>query len=102
MTPIAMEVCPVCSTCPRLAGRWRLRVQCRCGACGPRTKSEQEAIGRWNSVVSFVRDVSRTGALLGLSAGEGDAHRPPAGPTGFRRLRRRISWQYGLHPELGL
>ena len=100
MTPIAMEVCPVCATCPQLAGRWRLRVQCRCGACGPRTKSQQEAIGRWNSVASFMRELTHTGATLGPASYESKA--AAMRPVGFRRLRRRLAWQYGLQPELGL
>jgi hypothetical protein len=101
MTPIAMEVCPVCATCPQLAGRWRLRVQCRCGACGPRTKSEHEAIGRWNSVASFMRELTRTGATLGR-ASHAESQAAATRPIGLRRLTRRVAWQYGLQPELGL
>ncbi len=93
MSPIAMEICPLCATCPRLAGRWRLQVRCSCGACGPRMKTEREAIGRWNSVVGFVRELARSG----VSAA--DALTRKGGPAGARQLVRRLEWQCGLEPH---
>jgi hypothetical protein len=56
MSSPAMEICPMCAMCPRLLGRWRLQVRCSCGASGPKMKTRQDAIGRWNSVVGFVRE----------------------------------------------
>ncbi len=90
MSSIAMETCPMCAMCPRLAGRWRLHVRCGCGACGPSTKSEEEAIRRWNSVVSFWRELSRTGVAAA------DAPKRKDRPAGIRRLMRRLEWQCGL------
>lgn len=88
---VAMEVCPMCATCPRLAGRWRLQVRCSCGACGPKMKTENEAIGRWNCVVRCVRELSRAG----MTAAQ--RHHP-------RRVRRfvgRLTAQLGLSTEVG-
>jgi hypothetical protein len=91
-----MEICPMCAMCPRLAGRWRPQVRCRCGACGPRTKSRDEAIGRWNSVVGFVRQWRARGTVA-AGALESMTHRPP----GARRLLRGLAWQCGLEPYQG-
>ncbi len=98
MIAIAMEVCPLCATCPTVAGRWRVQVRCRCGACGPRMKTEEAAIGRWNSVVGFLREWMRSGAVRSGQAPALASRRPP----GFRRLARALAWQYGLKPELEL
>ena len=103
MSSIAMEVCPMCATCPQLAGRWRLRVQCRCGACGPRMKSQHEAIGRWNSVVSCMRELMRSGMNRSEPIrAERRASIRQQGAAGVRRLARRLARQCGLAPELGL
>ncbi len=104
MIAIAMEVCPLCATCPTVAGRWRVQVRCRCGACGPRMKSEEAAIGRWNSVVGFVREWLRSGAPRSAALPEAAEAAPATSrrPRGFRRLARALTWQYGLKPELEL
>ena len=81
MTATPMETCPLCAMCPRLAGRWRLQVRCSCGARGPRRSSPDEAIGRWNSVVSFVRQLKERG-LAAADALE-------------------LPWQCGLEPGEG-
>ncbi len=96
MSSITMEICPMCAMCPTLAGRWRLQVRCGCGACGPRMKTQDEAIGRWNSVVSFIREFRRTGAVMA------DASKRGRKPAGVRRLIRRVVWQCGLEPHQGL
>lgn len=96
MTSIAMEICPLCAMCPTLAGRWRLQVRCSCGACGPRMKTEEEAIGRWNSVVNFIRELTRKGVVVA------DALEGRNRPAGVRRLLRRFTWQCGLESHLGL
>lgn len=88
-----MEICPMCAMCPRLAGRWRLQVRCGCGACGPRMRSRDEAIGRWNSVVSFVRRLQARGV-----AAAGALELRAASPPAVRRLARRLAWPYGLEP----
>ena len=93
MTSIAMEICPMCAMCPTLAGRWRLQVRCSCGACGPRMKTEEEAIGRWNSVVNFVRELTRKGVVVA------DALEARSRPAGMRRLLRRFAWQCGFEPH---
>ncbi|GEM_PF-3862790 len=64
MTATPIEICPLCAMCPRLAGRWRLQVRCGCGARGPRMKSLDEAIARWNSVVGFVRELAARGIAV--------------------------------------
>jgi hypothetical protein len=87
VTATPMEICPLCAMCPRLAGRWRLQVRCGCGARGPRRKSPAEAIGRWNSIVSFVRDLQAKGIAA--------AHAPA------RRVARRLAAQCGLEPYQG-
>jgi hypothetical protein len=96
MSSIAMEVCPMCAMCPTLEGRWRLQVRCSCGACGPRMKTEDEAIGRWNSVVSFIRDLARKGVVVA------DVIEAQSRPIGVRRLLRRLAWQCGLESHQGL
>jgi hypothetical protein len=96
MSSIAMEVCPMCATCPTLSGRWRLQVRCSCGACGPKMKTVVEAIRRWNSVVSFVRELARTGVVTL------DARESARGPAGVRKLMRRVAWQCGFEPQQGL
>jgi hypothetical protein len=90
MSAIAMEICPLCATCPSLVGRWRLQVRCSCGACGPRMKTVQEAIVRWNSVVGFLRKLKSAG----VAARDLGARRD--GPVGLRRLVRGIGWQCGF------
>jgi len=94
MTSIAMEICPMCAMCPRIAGRWLLQVRCNCGACGPKMKTEHEAIGRWNSVVSYMRELSRAGVVAV------HAHARP--PRGIKRVVRRLIGQCGLGPEHNL
>jgi hypothetical protein len=103
MTAIAMEVCPMCDTCPRLAGRGRrVQVKCRCGACGPPMGSLSEAIVRWNRVVKFVHEVAREANELVRDRELDDTARTPARrPRGLRRMVRRLAWQCGLRPELG-
>jgi len=96
MSSIAMEICPMCAMCPTLAGRWRLQVRCSCGACGPRMKTEDEAIGRWNSVVNFIRDLTRKGVVVA------DVIEAESKPAGVRRYLRRLAWQCGLEPHQGL
>jgi len=96
MSSIAMEICPMCAMCPTLAGRWRLQVRCSCGACGPRMKTEDEAIGRWNSVVNFIRDLTRKGVVVA------DVIEAESKPAGVRRHLRRLAWQCGLEPHQGL
>jgi len=81
MSATPMEICPLCAMCPRLAGRWRMQVRCSCGACGPRRKSPAEAIGRWNSVVSFARQLRARGVA-------------PAEALD-------LTWQCGLEPGQG-
>ncbi len=93
MSSIAMEICPMCAMCPRLGGRWRLQVRCNCGACGPRMKTVEEAIRRWNSVVSFVRELRRTGV------GAVDALSRTSRPAGTRRLMRKLEWPCALEPH---
>ncbi len=90
MSSVAMEICPMCAMCPTLTGRWRLQVRCGCGACGPKMKTEDEAIGRWNSVVNFIREFTRAGVVVA------DAVESPRRPVGVRRLVRRLAWQCGL------
>jgi hypothetical protein len=91
-----MEICPMCAMCPQLSGRWRMQVRCGCGACGPRMQSREEAIGRWNSVVGFVRQ------LKAREAGAAGALRSRIRrPLGARRLMRRLAWQCGLEPYQG-
>jgi hypothetical protein len=96
MSAKPMEICPMCAMCPRLSGRWRLQVRCRCGACGPRMKTPAEAIGRWNSVVGFVRQLS----LKGIAPAEALRRRAEK-PAGMRRLVRQLAWQCGLEPHQG-
>jgi hypothetical protein len=96
MSSIAMEICPMCAMCPTLTGRWRLQVRCSCGACGPRMKTEEEAIGRWNSVVSFIRDLTRKGVIVE------DVIKVRSRPPGVRQLLRRLAWQCGLESHQGL
>jgi hypothetical protein len=96
MSSIAMEVCPMCAMCPTLAGRWRLQVRCSCGACGPRMKTEDEAIGRWNSVVNFIRELTRKGVVVA------DVIEAPSRPAAVRRVLRRFAWRCGLGPHQGL
>jgi hypothetical protein len=96
MSSIAMEICPLCAMCPTLTGRWRIQVRCGCGACGPKMKTRDEAIGRWNSVVSFMREFMRTGAVIA------DALESARRPAGVRRLMRRLAWQCGLEPHQGV
>jgi len=55
MTLTAMNACPMCETAPKLSGLFRFQVRCRCGACGPKRPTQQEAVSRWNSVVYFVQ-----------------------------------------------
>ena len=69
MSATPMEICPLCAMCPRLAGRWRMQVRCSCGARGPRRGSPEEAIGRWNSVVGFVRQFKARGLTAGWQCG---------------------------------
>jgi hypothetical protein len=69
MSATPMEICPLCAMCPRLAGRWRIQVRCSCGARGPSKKSPEEAIGHWNSVVSFVRRFKAHGLAAGWQCG---------------------------------
>jgi len=95
MAAIAMEICPLCATCPRVSGRWRLQVRCSCGACGPKMKSEDQAILRWNTVVRFMRELAQAGAAVI------DAVERPDRPVGSRRLVRGLDWQCGLAPEQG-
>ena len=75
MSATPMELCPLCATCPRLAGRWRMQVRCGCGARGPRRKTPEEAIGRWNSIVGFARQFKARGFAApwqcGLEPGQG-------------------------------
>jgi hypothetical protein len=97
MSSIAMEICPMCAMCPTLAGRWRLQVRCSCGACGPKMKTQDEAIGRWNSVANFIREFMRTGVVVAADALESGRR-----PAGVRRLMRRLAWQCGLEPHQGL
>lgn len=92
MPASVMEICPMCAMCPRLAGRWRPQVRCSCGACGPRTSSREEAIGRWNSVVDFVQQLKARGVADMLER---------RAPSSVRRLARRIAWQCGLEPYQG-
>jgi hypothetical protein len=92
MSSVAMEICPMCAMCPTITGRWRLQVRCSCGACGPKMKTEDEAIGRWNSVVNFIREFTRRGVVIA------DALESPRRPLAVRRLVRRLAWQCGLEP----
>jgi hypothetical protein len=55
MKTIQMNICPLCDEAPAVDSRRRFQVRCACGACGPKMRTEGEAIGRWNSVVSFVQ-----------------------------------------------
>ena len=59
-------------------------------------KTEAEAIGRWNSVVTFIREFRRTGLLVA------DALESARRPAGVRRLMRRLAWQCGLEPHQGV
>jgi hypothetical protein len=92
MSSVAMEVCPMCSTCPRLAGRWRPQVRCRCGARGPRSDTGPEAIRGWNSAVPILRE-------LNLRAGASQSVPREWKSGAARRLARRLAWQCGLSVE---
>ncbi len=100
MTATPMEICPLCAMCPRLAGRWRPQVRCSCGAQGPRRKSPEEAIGRWNSVVSFVRQLRTRGSIASPAGGIIEVESAET-RSGLRRLTRRLAWQCGLEPGQG-
>jgi len=60
-TTNAMNVCPICSATPKLSGWLSYQVRCDCGACGPKQRSQQEAVSRWNSVVHFVQKFRASG-----------------------------------------
>ena len=97
MSSIAMEICPMCAMCPQLLGRWRLQVRCSCGACGPKMKTRQGAIGRWNSVVGFVRELSQAGAAgLEKKPVRRRLSREP------RWLARTFRWQPSVESDLYL
>ncbi|HUN77141.1 MAG TPA: hypothetical protein VMU40_21715 [Steroidobacteraceae bacterium] len=59
-------------------------------------KTEDEAIGRWNSVVNFIRDLTRKGVVVA------DVIEAESKPAGVRRYLRRLAWQCGLEPHQGL
>ena len=58
--------------------------------------SEDEAIGRWNSVVNFIRELTRKGVVVA------DVIEAQTRPAGVRRLLRRLAWQCGFESQQGL
>lgn len=97
MSSLAMEICPLCAMCPLISGRWRLQVRCNCGACGPKMKTRHDAISRWNSVVGFVRELSRASVL-----GTETPQRPSRARPHARWLARAFGWQARAESNLYL
>jgi hypothetical protein len=62
----AMKVCPMCDKAPEMAGLFQFQVRCSCGVCGPKMRTADAAVTRWNSVAYFVRKF-RASNLVGNS-----------------------------------
>jgi hypothetical protein len=59
MVSKTIDACPFCNATPSVIGHWRFQVSCGCGACGPKVRSQYEAINRWSSVVHYIRELRR-------------------------------------------
>lgn len=55
MNAAVMNACPLCQALPELAGMWSFQVRCSCGACGPKRRTRQDAVTRWNSVAFYIQ-----------------------------------------------